>query len=429
MSDQKNAAGSNVVIPVIIGVVGGFDEWASLQPVFDEFRNAFRDSTPVKIMLADSSGESGEIRFFDNPKSREFVVLPCLKTDHASDGMRNIATYLLHNCHFVLLSATLKKSDPIRSMVEKFAFDLPGNMPAIDSDVVSAFEIPQPAPILLQSNKGTLDLEIVGREIKVTSANADSKIELGVFEYAEAEPRWKTFLGLVKEYPSPFKNPEATKVFSFVRPAKHEEASETKDEMGSRWLACVKALHRQAEFNKEDWCDSSIDCYQTERFGVKSAGELPDQPDSNDFQKLFLIFCKADSLALKYQNSWQEMRLATLKRIKDGSLGLVNSFLWLGGLAALLFVVSTEFGGLLGGWVNVVASTGYVLILVATYCWFITARKGAWERKHQDYRFIAEVLAIQLHWMLGGVRKYASSHFPSGADSDIQWVAKTVHTC
>jgi len=426
MSDKKNVVGKVEDVPVIIGVVGGFDEWASLQPVFDEFANTF-DSIPVKVMLAESSGESGEIRFFDNPKSREFVVLPCLKADHASDGMRNIATYLLHNCHFVLLSATLQKTDPIRSMVEKFAINLPANMPTINSDVVSAFEIPQPAPVLLQLNKATLNLEIVGREIKVISADADSKIELGVFEYAEAEPWWKSIPSFfVKDA---LKKTEATKVFSFLRPTKHEESSETKDEMGSRWLACVKALHRQAEFNKEVWCDSSINHYQSERFGVKSAGELPDQPDSNDFQKLFLIFCKADSLALEYQDSWQKMRLDTLSQIKNGSIGRAFSFLCLGGMAALLFVVSTEFGNLLDGWVNVVASISYAFILGGAYGRFIYARKAAWERKHQDYRFIAEVLAIQLHWMLGGVRKYASSHFPSGADSDIQWVGNAVHTC
>jgi hypothetical protein len=417
----------NSRIPVIIGVVGGVAELASLQSVFDEFRNTFRDSTPIQVMLAEASAE---IKLFDAGFPQSSSRLP-LSRSTENNIEQDVATYLLRNCHFVLLAATLEKSQPIRCAVEACAVEFPAGVPTVDGDNVSVFDLPEPAPVLVQLVANSLKLEIANQKVISESGNhaetaSESKkrniFSLALFEYAETAPAWKFWLGLVQEAASNYASTSGEKPFSFVRNAK--------DAMGRRWLDCVKAIHRQAVFNDEAWSISEVHEYQVERFGFDSQNNVPQDRDVCDLKALLLIQCKADTLASKYQTLWQKLRFATMKNLanKDGYPRRFFSFLWLGGISAFLFVFSTEFGGLLGGWSNILASLGYAIILLTTFVLYIDVRKQSWEQKHQDYRFIAEVLAIQLHWMLGGIRKYASDHFPSGIKSDVQWVRRAVHT-
>lgn len=421
MRDEKNTA-----IPVIVGVVGGAAELVSLTPVFEEFHNTFGDSIPVKVMLADGSGE---IKLFDagTPQSNNI-----LHVSHScvSNMAQDVATYLLRNCHFVLLSATLEKSQPIFCAVEACAVELPAETPTVEGENISIFDLPEPAPVLAQVWANSLKLAIVKRKVESHSdkpaetarkLNGCNSFSLALFEYAEAAPSWKFWLGLVQESVPKYTSMSGDKVFSFVR--------NSKDAMGRRWLDCVKAIHRQAAFNEEAWCSSEVNKYQIERFGFDSLAEVPHDPSVCDLKDLLLIQCKADTLAAKYQTLWQKLRFATMKNLanKDGYPRRFFSFLWLGGISAFLFVFSTEFGGILSGWSNILASLGYAFILLATFVLYINVRKQSWEQKHQDYRFIAEVLAIQLHWMLAGIKKYASDHFSSGVKSDAQWVRRAVH--
>jgi hypothetical protein len=419
---EKNTVSTNAVIPVIIGVVGGAVELASLKPVFVEFRNTFGDSTPVKVMLADSSGG---IIIFDEKSPQVSVRLPVLVCEKVNFN-QSVATYLLRNCHFVLLAATLGEKHSIRSAIVAHAIELPVDMQTVEGEGISVFDLPDPAPVMAQLTENTLSLEIMGRDVRLQDEDAAKSNEgktfmLALFDYAESKPFWKTWFGLVNGSASEFKNSSAKKVLLFTRGAR--------DEMGARWLSCAEAIHRQAEFNKENWTDSTLNSYQTERFGFKSVDEIPHDSESCDLRNLFLIQSKADTLATTYQAKWQKLRFSTMKEISTRFifLGGLFSFLWLSVIAAFLFVASTEFGSLLGGWVNIIASLGYVLIMLGTFVIYLYARKKSWEKKHQDYRFIAEVLAIQLHWLLGGIRKYASDHFPTGVKNDVQWVRRAVH--
>lgn len=468
MSNKGNQA-----IPLVIGVVGGSGELASLSPVFDEFRNTFGSSTPIKVIQAELTGE---VHFFDASSPQAYSRLSVSQSG-ASKHPQDVATYLLRNCHFVLLAATLDKTHPLRCAIEEFAVEFPAEIPTVDGDNISVFELPEPAPVLDQIEANSLKLEILKREINSHSSkhaeaggasHKQTNFSLALFQYAEASPAWKFWLGLVQEPPSVYVSSCGEKPFSFVRNAK--------DAMGRRWLDCVKAIHRQVAFNDEVWTDSEISSYQVERFGFTALDKVPHDPKVCDLKDLLLIQCKADTLASNYQTLWQKIRFATMKDLaarliqwgkkesdqsaarmtrsgrliqwsknKDGGwklaigsreLNIKNcgyprrffSFLWLGGISAFFFVFSTEFGGLLGGWSNILASLGYALILLFTFVLYIDVRKQSWEQKHQDYRFIAEVLAIQLHWMSGGIKKYASDHFPSGIKSDVQWVRRAVHT-
>lgn len=57
----------------------------------------------------------------------------------------------------------------------------------------------------------------------------------------------------------------------------------------------------------------------------------------------------------------------------------------------------------------------YVVFLVAGLCAYGIERRGAWQRRHLDYRVLAEALRVQFFWAAAGVNRPALSRF--GHDS------------
>lgn len=418
MSDQNNK-----LIPVIIGMVGGAEEYESLKPVFAEFHLTFGACTPIKIIQA--SMFDG-VSLFDEHKPSSQVKLELLPTsDKEGIAAQDIAAYLLRNCHFVLLAKTLEAKDPIRAAVQAFVSEIPANTHPSDTAHLSIFDLPEPCPILSQTEKNSLKLEII--KDKVTAREGEHKnygkvipYTLPLFEY-EPRLRWyrRVWSGLTGNPPSPF---HAT---SKERPIL--SSGNPEDLLDKRWLVCLEGIHRQAEFN-ENSIQVEPDVYQAARFGYNNVEKIPDT-----IQPIFQIFFKADKLASHYQTRWQQLRFTTVKNLdpkskkENYSLRFV-SFFWMAALSAFLLAFSTEFGDLFDGWANPVSSILYIGILIWSMKRYYVARVERWEQKHQDYRFIAEVLAVQIYWVQAGIKSFASSHFPSGVRNEVQWVRRAVHS-
>jgi len=416
MVEDKNNS-----VPVIIGVVGDAAGLKSLEPVFNEFRKTFGDSTPIKVLQMDTLGKA---KLFGEENPDSIISLENILSVGEKISSQDMATYMLRNCHFVLLSKQEKISPDLQeiySAVEACAIELPANMPSVDKKKISVFDLPEPPPVLIQTEQDSLKMKIASREKERKPCETAQTFSLGLFQYEQRKTGIKKYWNELTCKPySIFDYVGDAKQFEFC-PGKNDPLSET-DPLGNRWLNCVEGLHRLAEFNRE--VHTAPDGYnQLDRFGLKAA--------PNGFELMCQNFCKADVLALNYQTRWQELRFTTINSLAKGEWHpkRIFSFLYLAALAAFLLAFSIDFGYVWGDLAGPVPYLAYASILFVSFLFlYHTARVERWEQKHQDYRFIAEVLAIQLHWSLAGIRDYASDHFPMGIKNDVQWVRRVVHT-
>lgn len=414
MSNDKDNS-----IPVIIGVVGGSEELLSLKPVFDEFHLTFRKSTPIKIIQANKP-DGVSLCDEDNPDLQvKLDVRPHNDKEEITD--QDIATYLLRNCHFVLFAKTLKESDLLRTSVQTFVTNLPANTSSSGTTSHSIFDLPDPCPVLAQIEKNSLKFEIV----KGNVAEHESKPEqhdkahsstLPLFEYEQRKNGIRrVWSGLTGRPASSFQTSSSESAIS----------GNPKDPLDKRWLDCLEGIHRQAEFNNHQ---VEPDASQAARFGYDKLEAIP-----GAIKPMLKIYCKADKLAIHYQTLWQKLRFTTVKNLdpestKDNYSRRFISFFYMAALSVFLLIFSTEFGELCGGWANPVSSLLYIGILLTCLQRYYRARVERWEQCHQDYRYIAEILAVQIHWVQAGIETYASSHFTSGVKNEVQWVRRVVHS-
>lgn len=416
MSNDKNNS-----IPVIIGVVGGSEELLSLKPVFDEFQLTFRKSTPIKIIQA---SKSDGVSLFDiNNPALQVKIDVRAHNDKEGITDQDIATYLLRNCHFVLFAKTLKKSDLLRTSVQTFVTEMPANTPSSGTTHHSIFDLPDPCPVLAQIENNSLKFEIVKgnvveHESKPEHHDKANSFFLPLFEHEQRKNGIRrVWSGLTGKPASSFHASSSEGAIS----VNHV------DLLDKRWLDCLEGIHRQAEFN-ENSCQFKPDFYQAARFGYDKLEAVHDA-----IQPMFQIYCKADKLAIQYQMRWQQLRFTTVKNLdpqstKESYSRRFISFFYMAVLSAFLLVFSTEFGELCGGWANPVSSLLYIVILVWCLKRYYHARAERWEQNHQDYRYIAEVLAVQIHWVQAGIKTYASNYFRNGVKNEVQWVRRVVHS-
>ena len=70
----------------------------------------------------------------------------------------------------------------------------------------------------------------------------------------------------------------------------------------------------------------------------------------------------------------------------------------------------------------------YVLLLVVAYAVYLGLRNSDWERKHQDYRALAEGLRVQLFWRLSGLPDLVADRFLHHQRSELDWIRQALRS-
>lgn len=161
-----------------------------------------------------------------------------------------------------------------------------------------------------------------------------------------------------------------------------------------------RVFRRMAEFNQ--------DLERAEKPGV-SERLLPEsvpgraQACCNEIQS---TFGRCDVLATHYQSR----TLTALRLMLIATLA-----------AGLAFIVYADFEN--QGW----SIWGYFLLVGLAIACFRIADRAGWQRKHVDYRVLAEALRVQYYWAVAGVAmnnpsRFSHDRFFNGRDLDLGWI-------
>lgn len=68
----------------------------------------------------------------------------------------------------------------------------------------------------------------------------------------------------------------------------------------------------------------------------------------------------------------------------------------------------------------------FLLLLTAAYLWYRRAAWNEYERKHQDYRAVAEGLRVQFYWRLAGLRAIVSDYYLRKQLNILAWIRNAI---
>lgn len=229
-------------------------------------------------------------------------------------------------------------------------------------------------------------------------------------------------------------------------------------DLGSIWrgvnLAATHENHQAEQFSSLSEQVSELRLFNEEISRLPQPGQhQPVDPNHS-------LHLHADQLAGANQDCWQALVFATTKRIA-GTGGLIYalrnarfasyfremaqrfySLFGLGLLAAMSFAAFTEIGGgcdaedwfafsgcssgLWKHWGGAFFLASYLVVLLIALLRYGNAKQAEYERKHQDYRLLAEALRVQYCWNRAGCRIAVADALPASDQDDNRWVRKAL---
>ncbi len=117
-------------------------------------------------------------------------------------------------------------------------------------------------------------------------------------------------------------------------------------------------------------------------------------------QRLHTSYCVADSLALRFRDKY----LSALVKLSATGVMLMLAFLLYDEAEANLFLPV------------------YALVAGIALCVFLGARRGEYHRKYLEYRFLAELLRVQLCLFASGINREVTTLLSRAQAADLSWV-------
>jgi hypothetical protein len=423
--------------PLLIGIVGAVDD--SVRPLLRDLDRLLQ-ATPIFLLTAGEGNAittetlaagPGEPRADGrNPK----VFLTGVTGDPSVDQQR--AAYLLKNCTFVVVPASHADSS-LAQATAAYQRALPFWTPPTGEQQTfgreeDAFCLPYPAPVLDSEWLATLV-----RMAREACAAWHKPAEQGAASWRRL---FRKFFG--QELPR-LTDEEYARI------------------PGSRERSAFRSLPGQLR---------QLDAFNTELGCLKTARWFRPVQEPSPSEWMRVIREATDRCAQEHQNAWQNLVYSTTKRLADAHTrmepadpesstsqeildeikdhaepplllsedespsdvpAIWKSLAVLGVVAATLFAAFTELSG---GFANetwqryggLSMMSVYTLILAYAFMRYRNAKAMEHERKHQDYRLIAECLRVQQAWASCGMRHYVADALPPEQVSESSWVSNAV---
>lgn len=421
--------------PLLIGIAGAIDE--TTRDLLTEL-DALLPATPIFLLKCDGSdkvtawafGTVEDVSASEIHESKDFTSPNAAGA--SIDQQR--AAYLLKNCTFVFCDKSEQLS--LHVALDAYRHALPLWTPAATDappfgTADEAFALPSPAPVL--------DGEWLATLVKMAGQS-------GIATDGKAGHRARMFA-------------QARQVVSGKKPVRLGD-QEQQRQVSVRERSAFLSLPGQLR---------QLDAFNAELDSLETARQLGTTPTVS----MSLIMEAADKCAQEHQNAWQNLVYTTTKRLAnmgvgnegreteeeeaettaaiEEDLGRVRhvsllaemdrktrddgarwqSLAMLGALAATMFAAFTELAGAFDnhfwhryGGLGLLAV--YLLVLGRAFWRYCDAKVEQHERKHQDYRLIAECLRVQQCWNNCGIRHYVADALPSEAASESTWVSKAI---
>jgi hypothetical protein len=89
-------------------------------------------------------------------------------------------------------------------------------------------------------------------------------------------------------------------------------------------------------------------------------------------------------------------------------------------LGFLFFQVYLEFNP------SLIMLSTYPTCLTVAIAWFLYAKRQDYERKHEDYRGVAEAMRVQFFWSFAGIDENVADHYLHKHKGELEWIRYTI---
>lgn len=424
-------------VPLIVGVAGSLD--GATRDLLAGLASLLQH-TPLVVLTGEANGE---IWAYDIPR-REHAPLPvapslvrtlCATAAPRVTPYEHQAVYLLKNATFVV-QPVLPTSAALAEAVAAFQGSLPYWTPQTDDLATCGqpeglFTLPQPAPVLHPAG-----LTALLQALQAKAAPCGRWHRYGVF-LASRVPRLRELardLVLATE-PAETSSPDALALLLANQIAE---------------LGAFNTDVRQFEL-------AEAARPQQERKLVRDPAQVLERAWYTPVERLHAV---ADQLASRHQDAWQNLVYSSTKNmattgglangLKKGLMSRVVhawrhrsvSLVSLGLVATMALAAFTELSdncsaqdpfAFLGcdmapwkEWAGPLYFGVYLVAMLAAFGRYAAAKIAEHERKHQDYRLIAECLRVQHVWSSVGIRHYVADALPASEISEATWARNAV---
>ena len=425
-------------VPLLIGIAGKLDK--KISGLLEEL-NALVPATPIFLLQSVDDDSIKAEAFGDavsdgTSKFKDAKVFTPASTVGASiDDQR--AAYLLKNCTFVVVQEDCKAGG-LGKAIDAYRNALPYWTPPTNDartfgNADDAFSLPYPASVLDAERLQTLIRMLLESS---TQERGYLVKQIGIWSQAKEVIFGNRSLRIIEEDLPYKKSPRERSAF----------------------LSLPGQLRNLEAFNAE------LACLQT------AQGLMPETSIL-----MSIIMEASDKLAQDNQNAWQNLVYTTTKRLayieengaaqstedktlesskakrneikefrppsllsKDDLVSIDESARWkslavLGVVAATMLAVFTELATSFEDqawqrYAGVIMLSIYVLVLAYAFYRYRNAKIYEHERKHQDYRLIAECLRVQQSWASCGIRHYVADALPPEQVSESTWVNNAIRS-
>ena len=407
------------LLPLLIGVAGDIDEPLLTQLILIQRRVGI---TPCIVLQTNQQAVINVFRISGQQLIQDYLnshplTYPLFHGNQAAPE-HHLAAFLMKHCSFVIVSNNT--SQKLESTLRRYQTGLPyWAKSATETDATShindLFNMPQPASVITPKQVDVLSLELA----HVSSALIGKHKRYSRWQQCKNMlPDWKkVWCGLSLKLP-------------------HQE-------------------HAHAEITVITDHITELKLFNEEAIELQGTKNYTDADCALEMHKI------ADDLASKHQDAWQTLVFSTTKRIAATG-GLIHcllhfqfgiflsefksrlfSLFGLGLLATFAFACFTEISGgckdtdmfaSIGcsseNWKEtsgIVCLSVYLTALLISLIRYSAAKRAEHERKHQDYRFLAEGLRIQYLWNAAGLDYCVADVLPASDSEDNRWVRNALH--
>lgn len=403
-------------VPLVIGIAGELDQQTLMQLTA---LSALLPATPLYILHATASGIPEQYHFIHQQLSKTASnASRLISPDMSRTAEERQAACLLRNCSLVL--RTHQEQDPIYAILNDYSKGLPYWAAVATGSAQSGgnhdlYSLPQPAPLLGKQELQRL-LSQLGHQSSVSSK-------------ARRITRWQALRQTL---------PDVAAIWRGLTLTTDEDKTPNK-----KLLILSNQLQELNLFNTEAQ--------------ISEQEQLSDNDHlSKDVTVTERVHKIADRLASQYQDAWQTLVYSTTKRIVQNG-GLIQSWrtsrlkvffhewilrlcslVGLGMIAAIAFAAYTELSGgckeddsfafigcasaIWEHYAGPVFISIYLAALLIAFSRYGNAKRAESERKHQDYRLLAECLRVQHYWNYLGLRECVADALPTIDTEDKHWV-------
>lgn len=399
-------------VPLVIGVTDELDQQTLTQLTA---LSMLLPATPLRILRATTSGILEQYHFTQQQLSKIDSSIS-LESGRSADEQQ--AAILLKNCSLVLRSN--QQQHPVQTILNDYSKGLP-YWAAVASGTAQSggnqnlHALPQPSPVLGKQEFQHL-LSQLGRQASVSVK-------------ARRLTRWQALRQTLPDMAEIWRGLTLTSVEEKVRFKK------------------LKVLSNQLQ---------ELNLFNTEVLAFEqqpssAVGNIA--PGNTTTERMHTI---ADALASRYQDAWQTLVYSTTRRIAQNGgliyswrhsrlqvffqecLLRVRSLVSLGMIAAIAFAAYTELSGgckendpfaftgcASATWEHYAGTiflSIYLAALLIAFFRYGSAKRAESERKHQDYRLLAECLRVQQYWNYSGLRESVADALPTIDSEDNHWI-------